>query len=222
MSSSLPECYVTGLFWTQLLNWHLDNERLFPWRNTRNPYHILVAEVLLQQTRAEAALYAYTRFIEQFPCIVDLAQAELQDVSDVVRPIGLTYRVSPLKACASRIIDSHSGQVPSSREDLLELPGIGSYIADAVLCYAFNQPTVPVDTNVVRVMSRFFGLTSNRSEARKDRMLIERIASCYPVPVSKQDNLAVLDFAALICTARTPRCAICPVLCMCAYHRAQS
>ena len=217
MSSSLPECYVTGLFWTQLLNWHLDNERLFPWRNTRNPYHILVAEVLLQQTRLKHSMLTLGSSSSSLYCGSCASELQMLAMSSVPG-----RHASPLKACASRIIDSHSGQVPSSREDLLELPGIGSYIADAVLCYAFNQPTVPVDTNVVRVMSRFFGLTSNRSEARKDRMLIERIASCYPVPVSKQDNLAVLDFAALICTARTPRCAICPVLCMCAYHRAQS
>ena len=212
--------YVTGVFWMRLLNWHIDNERLFPWRNTRNPYYVLVAEVLLQQTRAEQAQSAYTAFVQRFPSVGDLAHAELHALTELIRPIGLAYRASQLKTCASKIVSAYAGQIPTSRSDLLGLPDVGPYIADAVLCYAVDQPTVPIDTNVVRVMSRFFDLRISRSEARRDKALAQRIRAGYPKPTSRRENLAVLDFAALVCTARKPKCASCFLAVMCATGQA--
>ncbi len=212
------EQWQIGLFWTVILNWHLEAQRSFPWRHTRNPFHILTAEILLQQTNAELALPAYIEFIKQFPTAADLAEADIQDVINVIRPIGLVYRAKRLKQCALQLESRHRGRVPNSRQALLSLPGVGPYIADAVLCYGFDQPTIPIDTNVIRVMSRFFNLTSKKSRPRTDPELASAIAVHYPTPVSRQENLAVLDFAALICTARVPQCSACQLSGMCSWY----
>lgn len=206
---------VTGLFWTAVLNWHIDNERLYPWRNTRDPYQVLIAEFLLQQTNADLVLRTYPKFVTMFPTVVTLADARIEDLLRLVGPIGLRYRAARMKLCAQSIRDSFNGRIPQDRGILLKLPGVGPYIADAVLCYAFHQPTVPVDTNVIRVMSRFFDLRSSKSRARTDRTFIADVVAHYPHPASRAENLAVLDFASMVCTARKPRCISCPVAPMC-------
>jgi A/G-specific adenine glycosylase len=208
---------IPGLFWTRLLNWHINNERLYPWRSTKNPYHVLIAEFLLQQTNAELALTTYTEFLRLFPSILSLVHADPVDVENIIGRIGLTYRAQRLKQCAEAIVTTFDGQVPRSRNNLLTLPGVGPYIADAVLCYAFDEPTVPIDTNVIRLFSRFFGLKSNKSRPRTDKVLAENIAFLYPNPISRRENLAVLDFASLICKAKNPHCDLCPFSCLCAF-----
>lgn len=209
---------AVGLFWTRLLNWHVQNERIFPWRNTRDPYRVLVAEVLLQQTTAQLALTAYLSLTHKFPDVQALAQADQQKVVDTIKPIGLVHRAPRLQRCALTIIETFGGQVPNDRESLLRLPGIGPYIADAVLCYAFDQHAIPIDTNVLRVMSRCFGLSSNKRDPTTDKVLIENIAAHYPKPVTREENLAILDFAALVCKARNSKCPECPMSSFCAHH----
>lgn len=213
------DSYTTGLFWTRLVNWHVDHERVFPWRSTTDPYHIFVAEFLLQQTNAELVLPAYCKFLSFFPDVDALADGALETVQSIIRPLGLTYRAERLKNCAQAIMAVNGGRIPDAKDKLLALPGVGPYIADAVLCYAFHQPAVPIDTNVIRVMSRFFGIRSQRTRPRTDRILAQNIAAVYPRPTSRRENLALLDFAALICTARAPRCESCPVASMCHFLR---
>lgn len=196
-------------FWAGLLRWHCASARRFPWRETRDPYHILVAEILLQKTAAAAVPKVYEKLISFYPTPKDLASAALDDIAAVVAVLGLGYRADRLRRTAEILASEYGGSVPCSREALLALPGVGPYIADAVLCYAFGLPVVPVDTNTVRVAGRALGIRSDKSRPRTDRLLAQKLAELLLPEKARDCNLALLDFAALVCTARKPKCAEC-------------
>jgi len=198
-------------FWGCLLKWHNENARDYPWRRTKNPYYVLTAEFLLQQTHVRKVSEVYERFLSKYPTPRHLAAAELMEASDIIKPIGLTYRAERLKKCAEIICREFSGEVPNTAEQLRRLPGVGSYICDAVLCYAFGFSTVPIDTNVIRLFCRYFGFKSEKARPRDDALLAENIRNLYQFENTRIPNLAVLDFAAAICTAKKPRCQNCPL-----------
>lgn len=183
---------------------------MFPWRETSNPFHLLIAEVLLQQTNVRKAGEVYTQLVSQYPTPSDFMKADIKHILSIVEPLGLRYRAGRLKKCAEIICTEFGGSVPDSIQDLKNLPGIGEYIANAVLCYAFDRPTVPIDTNVLRLFKRFFGYYSTKTRARTDKELAERIRKHYKhFGDTKIPNLAVLDFSAEVCTAYSPKCSEC-------------
>lgn len=196
-------------FWDGLLKWHSVHARQFPWRQTRDPYCILLAEMLLQKTAARAVSEVYQKMIGRYPTLQALASAQPAEVAETTALLGLDYRAERLVRTAQTLVAEHGGRVPADRRALLALPGVGAYIADAVLCYAFGLPAVPVDTNAVRVAGRALGLRSDKSRPRTDRRLAGQLASALPPEKARECNLALLDFAALVCTARKPKCAEC-------------
>jgi len=151
-------------FWKTILGWYRYNKRIFPWRNTNNPFHILTAEFLLQQTNAEKVERIYNKMISKYSTPDKLAAAEVEEVKEVIKPLGLLYRAERLINAAEKIHKDYMGKVPESEEELEKLSGVGQYISDAVRCYGFNQKTIPIDTNVIRVFSRFYGLTSDKKK----------------------------------------------------------
>jgi A/G-specific adenine glycosylase len=207
-------------FWRTLLFWFEDNSRSYPWRETNNVYHILVAEILLQQTHVRKVEPVYHAILNRYPTINDLWNADTAELIKIIEPIGLIYRAQRLKDIAVTVLSSYEGKVPNSYKKLTSLPGVGDYIANAVLCYGYGDKTVPIDTNVIRLFSRYFGLTSIASRPRTDKKLAGTIASLFPLKLNFRDaNLAILDFAGLACTAHKPACAHCPLANCCTYQK---
>lgn len=203
-------------FWDGIITWYGIYGRDYPWRRTVNPFHILIAEFLLQQTNVRKVQEVYEIFITKYPIPKQLADADISEVEGIINPIGLNYRAGRLKKSAEIICSDGKGEVPASADELRHLPGVGPYIADAVLCYAFGLKTVPIDTNVIRLFCRYFGLRSDKSRPRTDRQLSEKIRQHYRLFDSTRiPNLAVLDFAGIECTAKRPSCEQCCISAEC-------
>lgn len=199
-----------GTFWETLIGWYHENGRSFPWRNTANAFHVLVAELLLQRTHVRKVEEVYTQLIEDYPTPQKLAGANPSELENVIAPIGLRYRASRLKECARLIVTRFKGDIPNHSDGLRTLPGVGPYISDAVLCYAFNHRTVPIDANVIRLFCRYQGLIPSKTRAREDPNLLAAIRGSFSSFDSTMiPNLAVLDFSGLVCRPRKPLCGEC-------------
>ena len=199
-----------------LLKWyHTEDKRSFPWRKSKNPYHILIAEIMLQRTKADQVVPTYLSFIHHFPSVKELSDAKLSEIKAHFSGLGLLWRAKNVKKLADKLV-SNSGEVPSKREQLMSLPSVGEYVADAVLCFAYSRDTAIVDANVCRVIGRVFGLKP-RGEARRDpayRALAERL---QPRGKCKEFNWAMIDHGSLICLSRGPLCYKCPLNKICEY-----
>lgn len=205
-------------FWFCLLYWYYLNKREFPWRKTNSAYKILIAEILLQQTNARKVEEVYSNIITNYPSAHELSCAEIDRLTSIIQPIGLTYRAERLINIAHRICADYSGRVPNDADRLTALPGVGDYISDAVLCYAYNKPTVPIDTNVIRLFTRYHSLSTAKARARCDRDLAENIRAMFIFKNTRIPNLAVLDYASSICKARAPKCGHCILNQDCAFY----
>jgi len=208
-------CY----FRRKILVWHSTAKRSFPWRKTKNPYHILVAEILLQQTDAAKVAKEYSSFIRTFPIPKKLAAASKSSVSRFINRLGLDYRISRLINVADKVEKEFNGIVPDTKENLLKLPGVGPYIANAVLASAYHKRSAVLDTNIVRILERFFGIKSTKVRPRTDPLLWTAVQHLLPRKTSmcKTWNYALLDFGALVCSHYRPRCDECPCRRRCSY-----
>jgi A/G-specific adenine glycosylase len=201
-------------FTERLLAWFSSNARGFPWRRETDPYRILVVEKLLQQTTYGHVLKVYDTFFEKFPDIRSLAQAEVSDIEDTIRRLGFQrQRAKQFKGIASTILSKHEGKIPSTKEDLLNLSGVGDYVANAVLCFAFNRDEPIVDMNVRRVVGRYFCW-----KKISDKEMETRLAKLIPTGKAKQLNWGIIDFSALICS-RKPKCKKCFLSELCSYFQ---
>jgi A/G-specific adenine glycosylase len=197
-----------------LLRWFQENQRPLPWRGSYDPYHVWVSEVMLQQTQMETALPYYDRFIREFPTVHSLAGAEEQRVLTLWAGLGYYRRAKNLMAAAQVVSQKYHGVVPSDYEALIELPGVGRYMAGAILSIAFNQAFPVVDGNVRRVLSRVNGWTDDDPKALWDAAT-ELVGRGEPRLV----NQAVMELGAKVCSFKSPRCLICPLQSVCAAFR---
>jgi len=188
--------------------------RDFPWRETRDPWRILVAELCCQQTQARRAVAVYERCCERFPTPADCAAAPLADVLEAWRGLGYYRRARALHAAAAAIVATHGGQVPDDLGALLALPGVGPYTARAVLCFAFERDVGIVDTNVARVLAR--AVANRPLAAREAQVLADDLV---PAGRAWAHNQAMLDLGATRC-GPTPDCAGCPLRACCRWRRA--
>jgi DNA (cytosine-5)-methyltransferase 1 len=213
-----------GKLQKSLLRWFDKNQRTFPWRQTRDPYRVLIAEKLLQQTAArDSVVTAYEKIITKYPNWNALARASRRVLKDIVTPLGFTYRADELMKLARAVVRRHKGDVPSRIETLLTLPGIGHYSARAVLSFVFDQPIAIVDTNVARFLVRYFGLKQRLSKnPARDRRLHKVADALIPLDRSRDFNLAMLDLCGAYCKARRPQCGSCPVRTGCALWQGQN
>lgn len=207
------------LFAQRLLKWFSKNKRSFPWRETSDPHKILIAEILLRKTDAGKVLRIYERFIRRYPSFEALINADRRELEDFLRPLGIYRRRAKELMDLARIVKAkHRGKVPHSREEILGLPGVGDYAANAVLCFAFGKTVPLVDTNVIRVVARVFSFKSKRKRARDDPEIWREIGRIVPKGKARDFNLAILDLAAASCLPRKPVCGICPVTLLCDYY----
>lgn len=202
----------------QILAWSEKNYRSFPWRETRDPYGILVAEVLLHRTRAEKVVTYYEKLMELYPDPASLAGTSVEALERLLYPLGLRWRVRLLYQMAQEIVRRHGGRIPEDRDALRGLPGVSDYIAGAVRCLAFGFPEPVLDTNIVRVLGRLFGLRVT-GNSRRSRLFRELMRQLIEAGQPRQLLLGVLDLAALICRPARPECAHCPVQRLCEWGR---
>jgi len=191
-----------------LLGWYRRHGRDLPWRRTRDPYAILVSEVMLQQTQVRRVLDYYPRFLTRYPTVEALAAAAEASVREAWEGLGYYRRASNLRAAARAIAVHHGGRFPETPAELEALPGIGRYTAAALASFAFGADAAILDTNAARVLARVFG--AGRSRGRTARLwAVARLAT--PAGKAYAFNQGIMDLGALICTARRPACSDCPV-----------
>ncbi|MBK6291319.1 MAG: A/G-specific adenine glycosylase [Ignavibacteria bacterium] len=199
-----------------LLRWYRANGREFPWRTaTVDPYVVLVSETMLQQTQASRVAEALPRFLERYPSIGSLAKAGNGEIIRQWKGMGYNSRAMRLRDAAKAVVRDHNGVIPSSPEILLSLPGVGPYTSAAVACFAFNKRVVVLDVNVRRVYSRLVKRQTYTTDVEPDEVLIPFATSVIPQRRSAQWHHAVMDLGATICTARAPRCTMCPLADLC-------
>lgn len=201
-------------FHTDLSAWGKEHQRAFPWRTTDNPFHILIAELMLRRTQAKQVIPVYSQFVAQYPDAESLSRASPEEVSRLLFPLGLAWRVPAFQQLAQILVAKHHSQVPEDYDTLLALPGIGDYVASAVCSFAFGQPIPIIDTNTVRVAGRLFGIATH-AESRRRRSVRELLAALLDKHNPRAYNYSLLDLAALICTPARPRCDRCPLLHFC-------
>ena len=199
----------------ELLSWFATHARDLPWRQTRDPYQILVAEIMLQQVQVERVIPFYRAFLDRFPTVRVLAAAPIADVIRVWGDLGRYRRLVNLHATARAIVADFDGVFPRDPEVLRLLPGIGPYTAGAVACFAFEQDDGFLDTNIRRVLHRLFVGVDVPAPTATDRKLLAIADAAVPHGKAWSWNQALMDFGATRCTARRPACAECCVRAAC-------
>lgn len=192
-----------------LMNWYSEHKRELPWRESNDPYHIWISEVILQQTRVDQGIGYYRRFIDRFPDVATLAAASEEEVLKMWQGLGYYSRARNLHQAARQIITLHNGNLPSNYQELISLKGIGKYTAAAVASIAFNQPHAVLDGNVFRVLTRLFAIETPIDSPIGMKMIDEIAQSLIPKADPGGYNQAIMDFGALICTPLQPGCNKC-------------
>jgi len=204
---------VPGSLQSRLLSWFAAHGRNLPWRRTRDPYAILVSEVMLQQTQVERVLPKYAEFLERFPTFEALAAAPLGEVIRAWAPLGYNRRAVRLYRIALHVVAEHGGQLVEERAALRRLGGIGEYTAAAVACFAFGAQEPVVDTNVRRALGRWALGTGSPPP----KLLAVLAREALPEGRAWEGNQTLMDLGALVCTSRAPRCLVCPLRAGCAW-----
>jgi A/G-specific adenine glycosylase len=202
-------------FHRSLLQWFRHHGRDLPWRCTRDPYAILVSELMLQQTQVSTVIAYYNEWLRRFPDFVSLARASENDVLRAWQGLGYYARARNLQATARIVVDRFWGRFPRSFDQMQELPGIGKYTAHAVASFAFDQPVPIVETNTARVLTRLFDFRESIDSHRGRQTLWQRAATLVPKSNTSIYNSALIDLGALVCIAGRPKCGICPVKTFC-------
>ncbi|GBD11257.1 Adenine DNA glycosylase [bacterium HR23] len=203
-------------FQRRLLAWHREHHRPLPWRETTDPYAVLVSEVMLQQTGVERVLSKYRAWLERWPTWEALAGASLGEVIRFWEPLGYNRRALWLHRIAQRVVGEWGGTLPAEPQALESLPGIGPYTRNAVLCFAFGRDVPVLDTNIRRVLGRALLGVEGASEGA-----VASVArGLVPAGEGRRWNLALMDLGATVCLARRPLCDRCPVADLCAWRGA--
>jgi len=194
-----------------LIRWYRKNGRDLPWRHTRDPYAILVSELMLQQTQVVTVMPYYNDWLRRFPNFASLACACENDVLHAWQGLGYYARARNLHATAMAVVKRYGERFPRSVEEMQQLPGIGKYTAHAVASLAFDQPAPIVEANSARVLARIFDFRRSIDRTAGQKVLWQHAAALVPKRSARIYNSALIDLGALICLRRRPRCGACPV-----------
>jgi A/G-specific adenine glycosylase len=205
-------------FQSRLLAWFRAHRRELPWRASRDPYRIWVAEIMLQQTRIAAVIPYYDRFLRRFSDVRALARARQSEVLKYWSGLGYYGRARNLHAAAKTIVEKQNGEFPRGLEAALSLPGIGNYTAAAVLSIAYDEPLAVLDGNVARVLARLGGVRGDLREPRTWRNLSETASQLLARKAASDWNQALMELGETICTPQSPQCADCPINRWCDAH----
>ncbi|MEZ5047250.1 MAG: A/G-specific adenine glycosylase [Chitinophagaceae bacterium] len=203
-----------------ILQWYLTaNQRNMPWRGIKNPYKIWLSEIILQQTRVEQGLPYYELFSKKYKTIEQLANASDDDVFKLWQGLGYYNRCRNMLSTARYITNELQGRFPNEYEDILKLKGIGAYTAAAIASFAFEKPHAVVDGNVVRVLSRYFGLFEDFSTGKGKKFMHQFAQEQLPKTKSSVYNQAIMDFGSQVCKPLSPSCHQCPLIATCYAYR---
>lgn len=195
-----------------LISWYKHNHREMPWRNTKNPYHIWLSEIMLQQTQVATVISYYQRFLEWFPTIEDLAKAPTEKVMKAWEGLGYYARCRNLQKAAQVIVEHHGGQFPDTFDEVVALPGIGQSTAGAILTFAFDKPHPLLDGNVKRVLARLYNIQDDVTQTKTTK----EMWACSSALLAHADdaysyNQGIMELGATLCTPKNPQCLLCPV-----------
>jgi len=203
----------------RLLRWYAANGRRLPWRGKKSPYQVWVSEIMLQQTRVDAVVPYYRRWMKRFPTVTSLAQASQRDVLRQWEGLGYYARARNLHQSAKVVVDEYLGRLPSRRHDLLALPGIGDYTAGAISSIAFGLDEPVLDGNIRRVLARLFAIAERVDSSAGTAILHELAVAHLPRGRAGEFNQALMDLGATVCLPARPRCGICPLASVCEANR---
>lgn len=215
---TLPIYPLKRRFRRRLLGWYDRNGRDLPWRKTRDPYRILVSEIMLQQTQVDRVMPKYEEWLERFPTFEVLAKAPLRRAVQAWRPLGYNIRPRRLHAIAKHVVKYFDGRLPSDVETLKNFNGLGDYTVGAVQCFAFGKRAPIVDTNISRVLFRVFVGNGDRDKHAVKQHIWILSASLLPRKRFFDFNQALMDLGAMVCLARKPLCTKCPMRTICATY----
>ena len=194
-----------------LLQWYHENARVLPWRSDPTPYHVLVSEVMLQQTRVAAVLDYYRRFLEVLPTVADLAAVEEDRLLKLWQGLGYYNRARNLQKAARQVVEDYGGDFPQTYEELRKLSGVGEYTAGAIASIAFGEPVPAVDGNVLRVVSRLTGDAGDITRPDTKRRMGAALRAVIPLQAPGDFNQAMMDLGAMVCLPNgAPLCEKCP------------
>lgn len=205
-------------FQNDLLAWYERNKRDLPFRRNKDPYAIWISEVMAQQTRIEALLKYYERFIELFPDVQSLAAADEDVLMKAWQGLGYYSRARSLHAAAKMIVNEYQGKLPETKKELMKLPGIGDYTAGAIASICHNEKVSAVDGNVIRVFARLFEVDQDIRDLKVRRQIAEMVEESLPEQ-SGDYNQALMELGALVCTPKSPGCLLCPISDWCQTRR---
>ncbi|MCR4417761.1 MAG: DNA glycosylase [Ignavibacteria bacterium] len=200
----------------KLFKWYKINGRDFPWRHSKNPYRIMIAEFMLHRTKAEQVVAVYKEFIEKYPDVKSLASAELNEIKKVTEHLGLHWRAKHFITSANYIVEKYNGNIPANPEDILKIPGIGDYITGAIMVICFNKKYSVVDSNIARFLNRFFNLEI-KGEIRRKKKIVVLSEQLFNSHKKTELLFALIDFCSLICKPIRPLCLKCSLFQRCMY-----
>jgi A/G-specific adenine glycosylase len=205
-------------FIRQLRKWTFSNFKPYPWRQTSDPYHILISELLLRRTRAQNVLPVYKDFVMKFPTIKDLEKASKSDIANVIESLGIRSRALLICSVARNIVRNHPKGFPSNEEELIKVLGNSRYTVNAIRCFAFGERVPIFDVNVKRIIERVFSIDFG-SDAHKKGISWKIASHLVPETDVKSYNWALLDLGREVCTPNNPKCTVCPLSSLCDYYR---
>jgi len=194
-----------------IINWYHNNKRALPWRDTTNPYYIWISEIILQQTRVNQGINYYYRFLEAFPDINSLANADIDQVLKLWQGLGYYSRARNMHETAKYIVAYNNGIFPKEYNDLVKLKGIGEYTAAAIASFCFNEGIPVIDGNVFRVLSRVFGISESTQSASGKKVFKKKAEELMGKAQPHIFNQAIMEFGALQCVPKNPDCTVCPL-----------
>ncbi len=200
---------INNPFSTAIISWYKQNKRQLPWRESQNPYHIWLSEIILQQTRVAQGLPYYYRFVKKYATVNDLAGASEDEILRLWQGLGYYTRARNLHKCARIVVSEFYGEFPSTMKALQTLPGIGRYTAAAIASQAFNKAVPVVDGNVYRVLARYFGIEQDINNSKAYGYFHDLSLSLMDKTVPGDYNQAVMEFGALCCKPHNPECTSC-------------
>lgn len=204
-------------FMRALLDWYEQEGRYFPWRETKDPYKVFIAEFMLQRTQARQVLPVYLEFTKVYPNIHSLARSRREKLISILKKLGLISRAETLRDAARQIVLEFDGYIPDTAENLMKVKGVGRYTANAILCFAFNRRVPIVDSNVVRLYKRYWNFNSNVKRPHTDEKIWEMAGELLPEEDFRDFNYALIDFASIICSKHS-NWQRCPIRDKCKYH----
>ncbi len=208
---SIPVLFDVHSFQHDLITWYSKIKRDLPWRVNQDPYRIWVSEIMLQQTQVDTVIPYFNHFMERYPTVYDLAEADEQDVLKSWEGLGYYSRARNLHTAVKEVVENYGGQVPSDKQELKNLKGIGPYTLGAILSIAFDQPEPAIDGNVMRVMSRVFHIEEDIAKPKTKKLFDDVVREVISHEDPSSFNQGLMELGALICTPQKPKCDQCPV-----------